>query len=117
MRDQLLVRIDVAAALHRRGLCPAEGLGIPDQHDGERTGCELLQYCGVDVGQREMGHAGRQVADHAYASGFTAQQGDEDRGHGRDHEGRGYAGRSVAEELHRCEAQQTGQHRAKRSVR
>ena len=60
VRDQLLVRVDVAAALHRRGLGPAERLGIADQHDGERAGRELLQYCGVEVGQREVGQAGRE---------------------------------------------------------
>ena len=61
VRDQLLVRIDVAAALHCRGLCPAERLGIADQHDGERAGCELLQYCRVEVGQREVRQAGRKA--------------------------------------------------------
>ena len=59
VRDQLLVRIDVAAALHRRGLCPAERLGIADQHDGERAGHKLPQYGRVEVGQREVWQAGR----------------------------------------------------------
>ena len=117
VRDQLLVRIDVAAALHRRGLCPAERLGIADQHDGERAGRELLQYCRVEVGQREVGQAGREVADHAYTGGFAAEQADEDRGHDRDHQGRGYAGCQAAEQLHRHEAEQAGQHRGERGVR
>ena len=39
VRDQLLIRVDVAAALHCRGLCPAECFGIADQHDGKRAGC------------------------------------------------------------------------------
>jgi hypothetical protein len=50
VRDQLLVRIDVAAALRRRGLCRAERLGIAYQHDGERAGRELLQYRKVELG-------------------------------------------------------------------
>ena len=53
VRDQLLVRIDVAAALHRRGLGSAERLGIADQHDGKRAGRELLQ------GLRGQGWAAR----------------------------------------------------------
>jgi len=36
-----VVRIDVAATLHCRGLCPAERLGIADQHDGKRAGHEV----------------------------------------------------------------------------
>ena len=112
--DQLLVRIDVAAALHRRGLCPAERLGIADQHDGERAGRELLQDCRVEVGQGEVGQAGRELADHADAGGFAAEQADEDRGHDRDDQRRGYAGRQVAEQQHGDEAEQAGQHRRER---
>jgi hypothetical protein len=50
VRDQLLVRIDVATALHCRRLCPTERLGIADQHDGECTGHEVAQFCRVEVG-------------------------------------------------------------------
>ena len=50
VRDQLLVRIDVAAALHRRGLRSAKRLGIADQHDGKRAGREFLQDRRVKVG-------------------------------------------------------------------
>ncbi len=99
VRDQLLVRIDVAAALHGRGLRAAERLGIADQHDGERAGHELLQHRGVEVGQDEVRQAGREVADHADAGGFAAEQADEDRGRDRDDQGRGYAGRQVAQQL------------------
>src|SRR5215467_14586966 len=42
VRDQFLVRVDIATALHRRSLRSAESLGIADQHDGERAGRELL---------------------------------------------------------------------------
>ena len=111
VRDQLLVRVDVAAALHRRGLCPAERLGVADQHDGERAGRELPQDSEVEVGQDEVRQAGRQVADHADAGGLPAEQADEDRGHDRDDQGRGYAGRQVAQQQHRYEAEQAGQHR------
>jgi hypothetical protein len=54
VRNELLVRIDVAAGLHCRGVCPAERLGIADQHDGERAGRELLQYRKVELGQGEV---------------------------------------------------------------
>src|SRR6516225_1351244 len=40
MRDQFLVRIDFAAALHGCGLGRAERLGIADQDDGKRSGSE-----------------------------------------------------------------------------
>jgi hypothetical protein len=48
--DELLIRIDVAAILHHRRLCPAKRLGIADQHDCERAGHEFPQCCGVKVG-------------------------------------------------------------------
>ena len=116
VRDQLLVRVDVAAALHRRRLCSAERLGIADQHDGERAGREFPQDRGVKVGQGEVRQAGREVADHADAGGFAAEQADEERGRDRDDQGRGYAGRQVAEQLHGDEAEQAGQHRGERSI-
>ena len=58
VRDQLLVGIDGAAALHGCRLCPAERLGIADQHDGERAGREILQDRKVERGQAR-GEAGR----------------------------------------------------------
>ena len=64
-----------------------------------------------------MGQAGREVADHADTGRFAAEQADEDRGHDRDDQGRGYAGRQAAEQLHCDEAEQAGQHRGERSVR
>ena len=50
MGDQLLVRIDFAAALHRRGFCSAERLGIAHQHNGKRAGREFVQDRRVKVG-------------------------------------------------------------------
>ena len=64
-----------------------------------------------------MGQAGREVADHADTGRFAAEQADEDRGHHRDDQGRGYAGCQVAEQLHCREAEQTGQHRGERRIR
>src|SRR5262252_8689291 len=46
---QFLVRIDVAAALYSRRFRCAERLRVADQHNGERTRCQLVQYCGVEV--------------------------------------------------------------------
>ena len=80
-------------------------------------GDELPQDGRVEVGQREVGQAGREVADHADTGRFAAEQADEDRGHDRDDQGRGYAGCQVAEHQHRCEAEQAGQHRGERGVR
>ena len=73
VRDQLLVRVDIAATLHCRGLRSTERLGIADQHDGERAGRELPQYCRIKVGESEMKQTGREVADHAYTGGLAAQ--------------------------------------------
>ena len=71
----------------------------------------------VEVGQREVRQAGREVADHADTGGFTAEQADEDRGHDRDHQGCGYAGCQMAQQQHCYEAEQAGQHRGERGVR
>jgi hypothetical protein len=56
--DEFLVGIDVAAGLYRRGLCTTERLGIADQHNGKRAGHAVLQFCRVELGQREVGQAG-----------------------------------------------------------
>jgi hypothetical protein len=73
VRDQLLVGVDIAAALHCRALRSPERLGIADQYDGERAGRELPQYCGIKVGESEVRQTGREVADHAYTGSLAAQ--------------------------------------------
>jgi hypothetical protein len=98
MRNQLLVRIDVATALHCRRLCRADSLGISDQDDGERTGREFPQYCKVKVRQREARQTGREIADDAYPCGFTMEEADEDCGHDSDYQGRRYARHQAAQE-------------------
>ena len=50
VRDQFLVRVDIATALHCRSLRSAERLGIADQHDGKRARQEVPQYRKVEVG-------------------------------------------------------------------
>jgi len=57
VRDQLLVRVDVAAALQRRRLRPAKRLGVADQDDGECAGREFPQDTEVKVGQDEVRQA------------------------------------------------------------
>jgi hypothetical protein len=63
----------------------------------EHAGCELLQYRKVELGQREVRQARRELADHADTGGLTADQGREDRGHHRNHQRRRYAGRQAAQ--------------------
>jgi len=63
--DELLVRIEVAAALHCCGLCSAERLGIADEHDGQRAGHEFLQFYGVELGSARWG-ALTEDPDHTY---------------------------------------------------
>jgi hypothetical protein len=75
MGDQLLVRIDFAAALDGRGLCRAERFGVADQYYGERAGSELPQYRGVKLGRREVRQAGREVADDVDTGSFAAWRG------------------------------------------
>ncbi len=54
VRNQFMVRVDFAAALQCRGLRSAERLGIADQHDGKRAGCQFQQDGAVEVGQDEV---------------------------------------------------------------
>ena len=63
-------------------------------------GASFCKDCGVEVGQGEVGQAGRKIADHADAGRFAAEQADEHRGHARDDQGRGDARCQVAEQLH-----------------
>jgi hypothetical protein len=116
MGEQLLVRIDFAAALHGCGLCRAKRFGIADQHDRERAGSEVPQYRGVKLGRREVRQAGREVANDAVTGGFAADQANDYRGHDHDDQGRGYTWRPAAEQQHGRKAEQAGQHRGKRSV-
>ena len=51
-----------------------ERLGIAHQHDGERAGRELPQYCRIKVGESEVKQAGREVADHAYTGGLSLEK-------------------------------------------
>ncbi len=105
VRDQLLVRVDIAAALHRRSLGRAQRLGIADEHDRQRTRRKLPQYGGVENRQRQMRQPGRQLAHHVDARGCAAEQADRDRGGGSDDEGRGHTGREAAQRQHRRQAQ------------
>ena len=95
----------------------AERFGIADQHDGERAGRELPQYREVELGQCEVRQTGRQLADDADTGGFTAEQADQDRGHDCDDQRRWYARRQMAQQQHRYQAEQAGQHRGERDVR
>jgi hypothetical protein len=93
VRDQFLVRIDVASSLHRRCLRPAQRLGIADQHYGERARRELLQYRKVEARRREMRQAGWQLSDHADPGGLAVEKGDEDRRQHRNDQGRRHSRR------------------------
>ena len=113
MCDQFLVRVYIAATLHRRGLCPAKRLRVPDQHDGKRAGRELPQNCGVKLGQNEVRQARWKMADHAYAGGLTAEQANDDGRQDGDDERGGHAGCQMAKQQHCQETERAGQHRGK----